>query len=90
MELADAIKCLMPLQVEIPYPKRPLQLQGVPAAEVFLVESVRGAAVVWLDLFWFASARGNRDGSRPLLASGEEHQRSKTPTLGKFHLIPRT
>ena len=59
MELADAIKRLMPLQVQMPDPKRPLQLHAVPVAEVFLVETVRGAAVVWLDLFWCASARGN-------------------------------
>jgi hypothetical protein len=60
MELADAIKRLIPLQVQIPDPKSPLQLHAVPAAEVFLVETERGAAVVWLDLFWCASAPGNR------------------------------
>jgi hypothetical protein len=59
MELADAIKRLMPLQVQMPDPKSPLQLQAVPAAEVFLVETVVGAAVVWLDLFWCASECGD-------------------------------
>jgi hypothetical protein len=61
MQLADAINRLMPLQVQMPDPKSPLQLQAVPAAEVFLVETIRGAAVVWLDLFWCAPARGNRE-----------------------------
>jgi hypothetical protein len=61
MELADAIKRLMPLQVQMPNPKSPLQLQAVPAAEVFLVETVRGAAVVWLDLFWCTAEYGARE-----------------------------
>lgn len=52
MELAEAIGRLMPLQLQIPNPREPLTLKAHCAADVFLVESVNGAAVVWLEAFW--------------------------------------
>jgi hypothetical protein len=58
MELADAIKRLIPLQVRLPDPKHPLQLEPGAVAEVFLVDTVQGPAVVWLDPFWCDAANG--------------------------------
>jgi hypothetical protein len=52
MDLAEAIKQLVPLQVRIPNPKKPLDLDPHYAAEVFVVDTAHGAAVVWLDPFW--------------------------------------
>ena len=51
MDFHEAIKNRVPLQVRLPNPKRPL-VSGVRAvAEVFLVETTQGPAVVWLDPF---------------------------------------
>jgi len=52
MELAEAIRQLTPLQLQIPNPRRPLQWQAHCAAEVFLVKTTRGPAVVWVEAFW--------------------------------------
>lgn len=52
MDLADAIKQLVPLQVRLPNPKKPLDLDAHYAAEVFLAETTHGLAVVWLDPYW--------------------------------------
>ncbi|MGB5834192.1 MAG: hypothetical protein WBG92_19710 [Thiohalocapsa sp.] len=52
MELSEAIRQLIPLQVCIPNPRQPLELVPHFAAEVFVVETARSRAVVWLDAFW--------------------------------------
>jgi hypothetical protein len=52
MELAEAIRQLTPLQVRIPNRHKPLELDAHYAAEVFLVETAQGVAVVWLEPFW--------------------------------------
>jgi len=52
MELSDALRQLIPLQVRIPNPRNPLEMIPHCAAEVFLVDTEHGAAVVWLDAFW--------------------------------------
>ncbi|MCF7982834.1 MAG: hypothetical protein K9L70_00365 [Thiohalocapsa sp.] len=52
MELTDAIKLLVPLQVRMPQRTRPLQLCSHYAAEVFVVETVNGRGVVWVDPYW--------------------------------------
>ena len=52
MDLAEAIKQLVPLQLRIPNPKKPLELDTRYAAEVFVVETVQGSAVVWVEPFW--------------------------------------
>jgi hypothetical protein len=52
MELAEAIQLLTPLQVRLPDRTHPLQTAARPAAEVFLVDTTDGPAVVWLDPFW--------------------------------------
>jgi hypothetical protein len=52
MELSDAIKQLVPLLVLLPERRQPLQLASHYAAEVFLVETDYGQAVVWVDPFW--------------------------------------
>jgi hypothetical protein len=52
MELAEAVRQLTPLQLQIPNVRHPLQLQAHCAAEVFLVETTCGAAVVWVETFW--------------------------------------
>ena len=54
MELVDAIRQMMPLQVRIPNPQKPLQTVVHCAAEVFSVETRYGPAVVWLEPFWCA------------------------------------
>jgi hypothetical protein len=52
MDLAEAIKQLIPLQVRIPNPRKPLDLDAHCAAEVFLVETPQGIAVVWVEPYW--------------------------------------
>jgi hypothetical protein len=52
MELVDAVRQMLPLQIRIPEPRRPLQTAPHCAAEVFLVETRYGPAVVWLEPFW--------------------------------------
>jgi hypothetical protein len=52
MELIEAIKQLVPLQLPIPNPRKPMQLVAHCPAEVFLVHTDRGPAVVWVDTFW--------------------------------------
>lgn len=52
MDLAEAIKQLVPLQLRIPNPQKPLDLDTHYAAEVFLADSAHGPAVVWIDPFW--------------------------------------
>jgi hypothetical protein len=52
MELIEAIEQLVPLQVPIPNPRKPLRLVAHCAAEVFIVETSHGPAVVWVDTFW--------------------------------------
>ncbi|WP_295887969.1 hypothetical protein [uncultured Thiohalocapsa sp.] len=52
MDLAEAIKKLVPLQVRIPNPRKPLDLEAHYAAEVFLAETPHGVAVIWLGPYW--------------------------------------
>lgn len=52
MDLTEAVKQLLPLQLRLPYPHKPLTLDTRYAAEVFVVETVRGTAVVWIDPDW--------------------------------------
>jgi hypothetical protein len=56
MELAEAIRRFMPLQLQIPNPRKPLEPQAIGAAKVFLIESKYGSAVVWLEAFWCREA----------------------------------
>jgi hypothetical protein len=53
MELTEALKRHLPLQIHIPCRSNPLQTLIGYAAEVFLVETQHGPAVVWVDPFWF-------------------------------------
>jgi hypothetical protein len=74
MDLGEAIRSLTPLQLQIPDPRRPLQLKAHCVAEAFLVETEHGPAVVWLEAFWckdqagraarIAYARPHQDGSK--------------------------
>ena len=52
MELAEAINRRLPFHVRLPSRRNPLGLVARCVAEVFLVETTRGPAVVWLDPFW--------------------------------------
>jgi hypothetical protein len=52
MDLAQAIKQLVPLQLLIPNPRKPLDLEARCVAEIFLVETTHGSAVVWLEPYW--------------------------------------
>jgi hypothetical protein len=52
MDLAEAIKQLVPLQLRIPKPQKPFELGTHYAAEVFLADTAHGRAVVWLEPFW--------------------------------------
>lgn len=52
MDLAEAITQLVPLQLRIPDPKKPLDLATHYAAEVFLADTSHGTAVVWIEPFW--------------------------------------
>lgn len=53
MDFAEALRRRIPLQVRLPDPTQPLEPRVRYAAEVFLVETVQGPAVVWLDPFWY-------------------------------------
>jgi hypothetical protein len=55
MELAEAIQESLPLQVLLPNPRRPLQIEPHLVAEVFVVDTSYGPAVVWLEPFWCGS-----------------------------------
>jgi hypothetical protein len=52
MDLAEAIKQLVPLQVLIPNPRKPLELNAHCVAEIFLAGTTHGNAVVWLEPGW--------------------------------------
>ncbi|KAA6185525.1 hypothetical protein F2Q65_08585 [Thiohalocapsa marina] len=52
MELADAIRQHIPLQIRLPDPRRPLVLDSRYVAEAFLVQTRHGPGLVWLDAFW--------------------------------------
>jgi hypothetical protein len=52
MELTEAVKRHLPLQVRLPDRTKPLESLVLYAAEVFLVETGQGPAVIWLDPFW--------------------------------------
>jgi hypothetical protein len=52
MEFTEALKRHIPLQVRIPDRTKPLETLARYAAEVFLVETQQGPAVVWIDPFW--------------------------------------
>lgn len=56
MELAEAIKRLIPLQVRLVDRKRPFETVPHYAAEVFLADTAYGPAVIWLDPFWWEQA----------------------------------
>ncbi len=52
MNLAEAIRQFVPLELCIPNPRKPLELDSRCAAEVFVVETSHGPGVVWLEPFW--------------------------------------
>jgi len=52
VELDQALKERLPLQIRIPNRRKPLVTDTRAVAEVFLVETTHGPAVVWLDPFW--------------------------------------
>jgi hypothetical protein len=52
MDFDEALKRHLPLQIRIPDRTNPLQTLVRYAAEVFLVDTNHGPAVVWLDPFW--------------------------------------
>jgi len=52
MDFAEAINQLVPLQVLIPNPRKPLELDAHCVAEMFLVGTTHGNAVVWLEPSW--------------------------------------
>lgn len=56
MELDEAIKRLIPLQVRLVNRQSPIEPVPYYAAEVFLADTKYGAAVIWLDPFWFEEA----------------------------------
>ena len=85
MELADAIKCGIPLQVCLPDRRRPLLVQPHPAAEVFIVETVRGSAVVWLDLFWCDPRR-----DRPESEAHAGHEAAAAAACHIAYALPRS
>lgn len=58
MDLADAIRSLTPLQLQIPDRRRPLQLKAHCVADAFLVETKQGPAVVWVEAFWCKEQTG--------------------------------
>jgi hypothetical protein len=76
MDLAEAIKQLVPLQIRLPNRRKPLDLEPHYAAEVFLTETTHGLAMVWMDAFWcdgpdedvvhiaYADPAGHGDGER--------------------------
>jgi hypothetical protein len=74
MELAEAIKRLIPLQVVLPDRRHPLTTVAQYAAEVFLADTTAGPAVIWLEPFWcerpeschiaYAQPRAREGGSR--------------------------
>lgn len=57
MELEEAVKQRVPLQIRIPNPRNPRAPTVGAVAEVFLVETRQGPAVVWLDPFWCSVPR---------------------------------
>jgi len=52
IELSEAIKRLIPLQVRLPNRLRPLTDTARYAAELYLAQTSHGPAVIWLDAFW--------------------------------------
>lgn len=52
MEFDEAVKQGVALQICIPNRRRPLETAVRAVAEVFLVETTYGPAVVWLDPYW--------------------------------------
>jgi hypothetical protein len=52
MELEEAVKQRVPVQIRIPNPRNPREATVRAVAEVFLVETRQGPAVIWLDPFW--------------------------------------
>lgn len=52
MTLAEAIQQGIPLQVVLPNRRNPFELDRRSVAEIFLVETTLGAAVVWLEPEW--------------------------------------
>jgi hypothetical protein len=52
MELAEAIKRRLPLQVLLPDRSHPMRLQSHATAEMFLAETAHGPVVIWVDLGW--------------------------------------
>jgi hypothetical protein len=52
MKFSEAVKRLLPLQVRLPDRYNPLLTVVRYVAEVFIVETIHGPAIVWLDPFW--------------------------------------
>jgi hypothetical protein len=90
MEFAEALRRRLPLQVRLPVHSNPLKTNVRYAAEVFMVETAFGPAVVWLDPFWcndptklschiaYASPKEDADNERWI---------DKDPRYGPFCLV---
>ena len=87
MELTEAIRQLIPLQVQLPNRRRPLQWQSHVAAEVFLAESKHGPCVIWLDPFWCDHAEGGTHVAYASLRASAERWIDTDPRFGR-HCIP--
>jgi hypothetical protein len=56
MNLEEALALGFPLQVQVPDRRKPLTTRIHYAAEVFLVDTTHGPAVIWLEPFWCEAA----------------------------------
>lgn len=52
MELAEAIKKSTPLKIVLPFRAKPLEREDRCVAEMFMIDTKAGAAVVWLEPYW--------------------------------------
>ena len=52
MDLAQAVKQLVPLQLLIPNRRKPLAVDTRCVAEIFVVATTHGDAIVWSEPFW--------------------------------------
>lgn len=60
MELCEAVRKLVPLQIRLPDRRRPLTLIVRGVAELFIAETTQGPAVIWLETFWCKSQPSGR------------------------------
>lgn len=85
MDLADAIRSLVPLQLQIPDPRKPLHLKAHCVADAFLVETPQGPAVVWVEAFWCKEPAGRVARiayARPLQEGSKERWVDHDPRYG--------